>query len=287
MNGRTIARLAATAAAFGIGTATLGSATAEPPKSPLDHAIDQLTAAAGPDPAAQAGAMSAARAAQLVTAVKLDQIAGGFAPFAYQAPTIGCGDNFITLTAAAGVSGASGPNRGIAGGPGTLRFQATPAVSGYPIASGLTVAWLNVSNGRSGINPLDDQTDYHLPGLSKTVETGPGTVVASMWGTVNYPTSLCVMTPTVGLFTVAEDPAPADPNTPQPAPPAPNGAPAGETSPGTTHTDPKAIPPGDNAPASPHHPSQPPVAPGAVAATPSPEPTHTLIAPGNDTPTEH
>ncbi|RDI68654.1 hypothetical protein [Nocardia pseudobrasiliensis] len=210
MTGRTIARLAATAAAVGIGTAaTLGSATAEPAKSPLDTAIDQLTATAGPDPAAHAGADSVAKVARLITAAHLDRIAGGFAPFAYQAPTIGCGDSFITLTAASGVSGEPGPNRGIAGGPGTLRFQATPAVTGFPIASGLTVAWLNVSNGRSGIDPLDDQTDYHLPGLSKTVDTGPGTVVASMWGTINYPTSLCVMTPTVGMFTVADTPAPA------------------------------------------------------------------------------
>ncbi|MFI5777832.1 hypothetical protein [Nocardia sp. NPDC051570] len=240
MTVRTIARLAATAAALGIATAaTFAGADAEPAKSPLDTAIDQLTAAAGPDPAAHVGVESVAKAAHLITAARIDHIAGGFAPFAYQAPTIGCGDNFVTLTAASGVSGQPGPARGIAGGPSTLRFHATPAVTGFPIAAGLTVAWLNVSNGHSGIAPLDDQTDYHLPGLSKTVETGAGTVVASMWGTINYPASLCVMTPTVGMFTVTDDPVPGlDPNA-APAQPIPgNTAPA----PRSGTSDPTAAP---------------------------------------------
>ncbi|MCM6775782.1 hypothetical protein NDR87_17930 [Nocardia sp. CDC159] len=248
MTGRTIARLAATAAALGIGVAaTLGSATAEPAKSPLDTAIERLTTAAGPDPAARAGVESTAKAARLITAVRLEHIAGGFTPFAYQAPTIGCGNGFVTLTAASGVSGEPGPNHGIAGhGPGTLRFQATPAVTGFPIASGLTVAWLNVSNGRSGIDPLDDVSEYKLPGLSRTVETGAGTVVASLWGTVNYPTSLCVVTPTVGMFTVTDDPVPSqDPNA-APAQPVPDASAPG--APGTNSEGKRIIPPGGDTP---------------------------------------
>jgi hypothetical protein len=42
-----------------------------------------------------------------------------------------------------------------------------------------------------------------------------------MWGIIDYPFAHCVMTPTVGLFTVPDFPAPP-PAAPQPAPqPAP------------------------------------------------------------------
>ncbi|SLJ27055.1 Uncharacterised protein [Mycobacteroides abscessus subsp. abscessus] len=83
------------------------------------------------------------------------------------------------------------------------------------------VAWVNVNNGRSGIDALDDRTEYGLPSLSKTVASGPGTVIASMWGVIGYPGAHCVMTPTVGTFTVPDAPAP-----PAPAEPAPLPAPA-------------------------------------------------------------
>ncbi|MFF0491721.1 hypothetical protein ACFYTQ_22060 [Nocardia sp. NPDC004068] len=252
MTGRTIARLAVTAAALAVGAAaTFGSAIAEPAQSPLDTAIERLTATAGDDPAARAGVESTARAAHLITAAHLEQVAGGFAPFAYQAPTVGCGDTFFTLTAASGISGEAGSTRGIAGAPGTLTFQATPAVTGFPISSGLTVAWVNVNNGRAGIDPLDDLTDYHLPGLSKTVETGAGTIVATMWGTINYPTSLCVMTPTVGMFSVADEPLPSDPNAAPAQPvPSPSAAP-GRPAPRSGTTDDKGAP-GENGPVTPN-----------------------------------
>ncbi|MCU1643626.1 MAG: hypothetical protein JWN03_3901 [Nocardia sp.] len=233
MNGRTLSRRAASVAAIAA-TAVLGAtstAGAEPPApadSPVDTAITHLTDAAGPDQNALAAVNTTAKAAELISAAKLTNIA--FTPFGYQAPTLGCGFNLpFTMTVASAESGEAGPDRGIAGPPGTLRFQATPATIGMPLASGLSVVWLNVANGRSGINALDDQTDYNLPALSKTVDSGPGTVVASLWGTIDYPGSRCLVLPTVGLFTVADlpkDPPPASVPTTQPnaAAPQPNAA---------------------------------------------------------------
>ncbi|UFS93370.1 hypothetical protein [Nocardia huaxiensis] len=214
------AALAVTAAALSIAS---GPAGAEP-KTLLDTATEQLTAAAGDNQDAQAGVNATVKAAQLVTAAHLNNIA--FTPFGYAAPTIGCGSNLpFTMTVASAVSGVDGPDVGLAGPPGTLRFQAAPAHSGMPLASGLSVAWLNVANGRSGIHGLDELTEYNLPALSKTVDTGAGTVVASLWGTIDYPGSRCVVFPTVGLFTVPEIPKPAAPATTNPAAPNTNPAP--------------------------------------------------------------
>lgn len=77
---------------------------------------------------------------------------------------------------------------------------------------------MNVNTGASGITPLNDLTEYHQPSLSKTVISGPGTVIASMWGIIDYPFAHCVMTPTVGLFVVPDKPVgvPAAPPPPTP-----------------------------------------------------------------------
>jgi hypothetical protein len=207
VNGRTLARVAAVAVCAGIGATTvLGTAAADPAPAakptPTDTAIAQLTKAAGSDKAAQAGVSQLARTARVLTAAKLDHIAGAFQPMWFSSPTFGCPGNPVTMTLASGEAGSNGVNYGLNGGYGTVRFQATPATAGYPIGSGLTVAWLNTANGRSGVTPLDDRTQYNLPALSKTVNTGPGTVITSMWGSIAYPGGTCVMTPTVGAITV-------------------------------------------------------------------------------------
>lgn len=242
MNGRILARLAVVSAcaAIGFGT-TFGTAVAAP--STTDSAIAQLTTAVGSDAAAEHAVHTLGDAAHLLTSAKLDHIAGAFQPFWFSSPTFGCAGNPVTMTVASGVAGSAGADNGLHGGYGTLRFQATPATPGYPTGSGLNVAWLNTGNGRSGVTPLDDMTQYHLPGLSKTVSTGPGTVVATLWGTIAYPGGTCVITPTVGAFTVYSAPAPGfnapipDPSAPSgqaPAPtpnqPVPGGAPSGPRS---------------------------------------------------------
>ncbi|MCC3329195.1 hypothetical protein [Nocardia abscessus] len=228
MNGRTIARAAAAAASLGIGAVLTFSAPAiaEQPRTPVDAGLAHLTDIAGADPSTQEGVGALTRYAAMVDAANLRDVSSVFTPFSYAAPTFGCGSNGpITTIIAAATTDGSGTGRDLNVAPGELRFSATPSHSGAPLASGLVVAWVNVNTGASGIDPLDDVTEYRLPSLSKTVRSGPGTVIASMWGIIDYPFAHCVMTPTVGLFTVPDYPASA-PALPQPAPAAPQPAPA-------------------------------------------------------------
>lgn len=224
MHNKIITRTAATAAALGL-SATLAFATAAaaPAPTPAEAAIQALTEQTADRPEYRAGVDALDRYAD-VTADHIATI-GLYTPFVYAAPTFGCGSNGpITTIVAAGT--ANGPSANITGVPGTLTFHATPGHSGIPQASGLVVAWININNGRSGIDMLDDRTEFGTPSLSRTVQSGPGTVLASMWGTIGYPGALCVMTPTVGMFPVPEAPAPAPEPAPPAAPPASPGAPA-------------------------------------------------------------
>ncbi|NUP28691.1 MAG: hypothetical protein HOQ44_18745 [Nocardia sp.] len=240
MHNTIIARTAATAAALGI-SATLAftPAAAAPAPTPAEAAIQALTERTAEQPENRAGVDALDRYAEHVAASHISTI-GLYTPFVYAAPTFGCGSNGpITTIVAAGT--ANGPSANISGRPGTLTFHATPGHPGIPQASGLVVAWININNGRSGLDMLDDRTEFGTPSLSRTVDSGPGTVLASMWGTIDYPGALCVMTPTVGMFPVPEEAAPApapapqsapaappaEPGVPAPAPaPAPNPAPA-------------------------------------------------------------
>ncbi|APA96091.1 hypothetical protein [Nocardia seriolae] len=219
-------------------TASLGATTtaiADPPKTPVENAIDQLSQAVGNDVAGKTAVANIARADQLVMAAKLENVQ--FTPFSYLAPTLGCGFNTpFSLTNAMAVTGVSGKNGEISLPPGNVSFQAMAQQNGFPLASGLTVAWLNVSNGRSGITALDDRTEYNLPSMSKTVDAGAGTVIASLWGTIDYPAARCVVLPTVGLFTVADTPpvqptAPATPDAAKPDSATPTTTPATPTTP--------------------------------------------------------
>ncbi|MEU7768552.1 hypothetical protein AB0B25_26075 [Nocardia sp. NPDC049190] len=241
MNGRTIARAVTAATALGIGAVlTLsGTAAAEQPRTPLDAGLHDLAETAGTDPTAAAGVAAISQYTSLVDVAHLRDISSAFTPFAYAAPTFGCGSNgpITTIIAAATTDGPGGA-QDLNVAPGMLRFSATPSHPGAPLASGLVVAWLNVNTGASGIAPLDDVTEYHLPSLSKTVKSGPGTVIASMWGIIDYPFAHCVMTPTVGLFTVSDKPTytPAAPRAPEtrllePGPGGTTGAPASPSEP--------------------------------------------------------
>ncbi|WP_157103727.1 hypothetical protein [Nocardia harenae] len=223
MKRKSIARIAATAASLGtsltLAVALAGGAGADTESTVRDR-IAELTVAAGDDASARAGVDALRDYTELVDVAALRDIAANFTPFAYAAPTFGCGSNGpITTIIAAGVTeGTQANSAGADLRPGQLRFTASPAHSGAPLASGLVVAWVNVNTGASGMDPLDDRTDLNLPTLSKTVNSGPGTVLASMWGVIDYPGAHCVMTPTVGTFVVPDVPAPPAP-APQPVPP--------------------------------------------------------------------
>ncbi|MEU1430004.1 hypothetical protein ABZ412_23290 [Nocardia sp. NPDC005746] len=243
MNGSTLFRRAAAIAAMTT-VAALGAptATADWTETTPQMGIDQLTQAVGDNVAGKTAVADIARTAQLIAAAKLENVQ--FTPFSYLAPTLGCGFNMpFSLTSATAVTGVAGPNGTVSLPAGNISFQVMAQQNGFPIGSGLTVAWLNVNNGRSGIVPLDDHTEYSLPSLSKTVETGPGTVIASLWGTIDYPNARCVVLPTVGLSTVPDAPAvQATPPATAPAAPDASGAtpsstPAAPTTPAQTPAD--------------------------------------------------
>ena len=102
-----------------------------------------------------------------------------------------------------------------------ISFQALSAYPGVVKSSGLNVAWINTNTGASGILPLDGVTEGGYPALNKVVTTGPGTVVASIFGSVGYTNATCYVLPTVGSFFVPEEgPLPAEAAQPAPAPPA-------------------------------------------------------------------
>lgn len=262
MNGRSIAGRAATVTAASIGALALLTAPAS--AAPLEDGLTHLTEIAGEDTATRAGVGALTSFTEIVGGDALREVAAQFTPFSYAAPTFGCGSNgpITTIIAAATYEG-PGPRDEFSLTPGDMRFSASPRHSGVPLASGLSVAWVNVNTGHSGIVALDDQTEYHLPSLSKTVHTGAGTVIASMWGAIDYPGARCVMTPTVGTFVVPDLPvqqteAPAAPPAPEPISPG-----SGESNSGGPNTS-KAPAPETPAPA----PAPAPV----ETTTPSPAP---------------
>ncbi|MEV0465206.1 hypothetical protein AB0I30_08690 [Nocardia tengchongensis] len=268
MNGSTLFRRTAAIAALTT-AATLGAstATADQPKSPAETGIEQLTQAVADNTAtdfdrtaAKTAVADIAKAAQLVAAAKLENVQ--FTPFSYLAPTLGCGFNMpFSLTSATAVTGFAAPNASVSLPAGNISFQVMAQQNGFPLSSGLTVAWLNVNNGRSGITALDDHTEYNLPTLSKTVDAGAGTVIASLWGTIDYPSARCVVLPTVGLSTVPDAPAPqATPATPDASGATPSSTPATPAAPTTPAQAPNADNSGSGAPAT--------TAPAAPAQTP-------------------
>lgn len=271
MNGRSIAGKAATVTAASIGALAILTATAS--AEPLDDGLAHLSELAGDDAATQAGVGAIDSFTQLVGPDTLRDIAAEFTPFTYAAPTFGCGSNgpITTIIAAATFEG-PGPRTDASLEPGDIRFSASPRHSGVPLSSGLSVAWVNINTGHSGVVALDDQTEYHMPSLSKTVHSGAGTVVASMWGTIDYPGARCVMTPTVGTFVIPDLPvaapeSPAAPTEPEPTSPgsgeSASGAPRAQ-SPAPQNAAPAPAPAPEPEPTPAPAPPAPPAPPAAV-----------------------
>ncbi|MFC9789602.1 hypothetical protein [Rhodococcus sp. NPDC127528] len=117
-------------------------------------------------------------------------------PFGPPALTIGC-PNQGSLMSLTGATGQSGPEPGI--NPGEIRFQTFPAAPPIPAAGQVTVAWVNFDTGQTGIANLEGTYPY----LSKTVYTGHGNVMASVFGSINLGSMpLCQANPTFGNFIV-------------------------------------------------------------------------------------
>ncbi|MFC4604497.1 hypothetical protein [Rhodococcus kronopolitis] len=115
-------------------------------------------------------------------------------PFGPPALTIGC-PNQGSLMSLTGGTGQSGPEPGIA--PGWIRFASFPAAPPIPAAGQVTVAWINTDTGQTGIANLEGAYPY----LAKTVYTGPGNVMATLFGSINLGSMpLCQANPTFGNF---------------------------------------------------------------------------------------
>ena len=117
-------------------------------------------------------------------------------PFGPPALTIGCA-NQGSLMSLTGATGQSGPEPGI--NPGEIRFATFPAAPPVPAAGQVTVAWVNRNTGRSGITNLEGS----YPHYAKTVYTGHGNVMATVFGTIDLASlPLCQTNPTFGNFIV-------------------------------------------------------------------------------------
>ncbi len=115
-------------------------------------------------------------------------------PFGPPALTIGC-PNQGSLMSLTGATGQSGPEPGI--GVGEIRFQTFPAAPPIPAAGQVTVAWVNFDTGQSGIADLYGTYPYY----SRTVYTGQGRVMATVFGSINFGSSpICQSNPTFGNF---------------------------------------------------------------------------------------
>lgn len=170
MNGRTAARWATatiTSAAASILTAGVGTA---------DSAADTFAA--------------------LAAAIPRVDVTGTYAPFGYSSPTLGCeSDCPFTFTASSNAGdGTTAPL------PGVIRVQATPAYTGVPMSTDLTVAWPNVASGAKGIARLDETSSTGIPSLAGDISTDSGPVVASLQGSVTYNDAICRAAPIVGVF---------------------------------------------------------------------------------------
>ena len=210
MNISTTARRVAVAGALATvavtASATLGTTVATA-TTPEDAGIAALQDQIGDAPDADAALRALADAARVPAQ-------GHYATFAWPSPTTGCGlDGPVTITGASGIGGAVGSDVA----PGQVRFSAAPRHVGVPTESGLQVAWLNVNTGANGVIAMDEMTEFGSPALAKTVDTGPGYVVAAMWGTIGFADATCALTPTVGLF--LSDPPPPPPVEAAPPPP--------------------------------------------------------------------
>ncbi len=112
--------------------------------------------------------------------------------------TIGC-PNQGSLMSLTGATGQTGPEQNPPIGPGEIRFESFPAAPPIPAAGQVTVAWVNLDTGASGMAALEGAYPYY----SKTVYTGHGNIRATVFGTIDlWSLPLCQSNPTFGNFIV-------------------------------------------------------------------------------------
>lgn len=202
VEGRILRTLAASVIGITIPIAMPGQVAATPFTPDLSGIPDLPGVETIHDKVEGAAAHAALRA--LTASPELTDVADEHTPFFYTAPTVGCGTSApVTVTMA--------PSTNPVVRADEVSFQALSAYPGVVTSSLLNVAWINTTTGASGIDALDGTTAGGYPSLSTTVPTGSGTVVAAIFGAVNYATAVCHVLPTVGSFFVPDEgPLPAE-----------------------------------------------------------------------------
>lgn len=114
------------------------------------------------------------------------------------AVTIGC-LNQGSLASLTAVTAQPGPETEPAIAAGHVLFTTHQALPPLPAAGQVSVAWLNRTTGRTGIADLTGE----YPHLSAVVDTGPGEVLTTVFGSVNLGSGpLCNSTPATGSVVV-------------------------------------------------------------------------------------
>lgn len=119
-------------------------------------------------------------------------------PFMQPAPTVGpgCGGDLVPFAMTGGWVH-PGPHPGA--GPGRIQVFVEPTVASPVVASDVKFVWMNMDNFRAGVDTLDG------PGataqLTKVVDTGPGTIMAALFGSIRYANgAFCQVVYTMGGF---------------------------------------------------------------------------------------
>ncbi|WP_068165499.1 hypothetical protein [Rhodococcus phenolicus] len=114
------------------------------------------------------------------------------------AVTIGC-LNQGSLASATAVTAQAGPEASPAIGAGQVLFSTAPALGPVPAAGQVTVGWLNRDTGQAGLTELVGT----YPNLSAVVNTGPGNVLTTVFGSVGLASGpICNSTPATGMIFV-------------------------------------------------------------------------------------
>lgn len=252
---RSVTLTVAAACALGVGWFAPAVASAQPEASVVDDAVVALQSAAGDDPAAAAAAIAAATDQSATGSVETGERAFaalngavealGLQPFLWPTVALGCSAaEGVPLSAVPAVAAsAPGPyavpipglpdvlNPDLVG-PGETLYAFVPAgVANDPDASGMQVAWFNLSTLRGGFVEMSGfaqtitdailaqfpvEVRAQLAGPVATVvstipsagmrlapvQTGSGTVLAAVFGQIRHGDKTCLFLPTVGITQV-------------------------------------------------------------------------------------
>lgn len=117
-------------------------------------------------------------------------------PFMAPAPTLGpgCGGGFVPFAMTTGWAH-PGPHGDVPAG--RIAVFVEPTVASPIVASDMKFVWMNMENFRAGVATLDTRPEI----LTGVIDTGPGAVLAALFGSVRYANgATCQVVYTMGGF---------------------------------------------------------------------------------------